>query len=209
MKADAAGLKPLSADSSVLVGESFWPYSHVVYVVHMLIPFGWTVSVGLFRTFDHRQSISDVLAGVALGLIVALAVYRMHLIQIAGSYRRFEEEAAERGAAISAAAPLPQRQTAAPSVLLEGSNKQHAESDSGAEDQLPAKRNSQKNKNTARGVMQQQQTSTAPHQQPLPDFPSARSLVLHLASPTLSSPARSVSPQLMPHAFVQPIHSRC
>jgi len=124
-KADAAGLKPLSADSSVLANASqaFWPYSHVVYIVHMLIPFGWMVSVGLSRTFDHRHSISDVLAGAALGLVVALAVYRMHLIQISGSYRRFEEDAAARGAAISAAAPLPQREKAAPSVFLEGQAK--------------------------------------------------------------------------------------
>ena len=68
---------------------SFWPHSHVVYIAHMLFPIGWAISVGLSRTFDHRHSFPDVVVGGVLGVVVALAVYRMHLVKFEGYHQRW------------------------------------------------------------------------------------------------------------------------
>jgi hypothetical protein len=63
-----------------------------VFIAHVLFPFGWAVSVGLSRTFDHKHSFSDVIVGAVLGIGVAFAVFRMHLIKFQGYHRRWNEK---------------------------------------------------------------------------------------------------------------------
>jgi len=82
---------PTSATAATNSNIARWANSHVVFIAHVLVPFGWAVSVGLSRTFDHRHSFGDVFCGAVLGTVVAYAVFRMHLIKFIGYHRRWNE----------------------------------------------------------------------------------------------------------------------
>jgi len=83
---------------------SFWPTSHVVFIAHVILPFGWAVAVGFSRTFDHRHHVQDVLAGALLGVGVAYAVYKVHLAKFTGYHRRWAKQQAAATAAAAAEA---------------------------------------------------------------------------------------------------------
>ena len=75
---------------NIVTGASFWPNSHVVYIAHILIPFGWALAVSLSRTFDHRHNVHDIIAGAAIGIGVAYAVFSMHLSKITVYHQRWQ-----------------------------------------------------------------------------------------------------------------------
>ena len=69
----------------------FWPNSHLVCIIHGLLPVGWAVAVSLSRAFDHKHNVVDIVGGAFVGIGVAFAVYRMHLIKFQGYHRRWAE----------------------------------------------------------------------------------------------------------------------
>lgn len=66
------------ATGAFLLHAGLFRHSRALALLTPIIPLSLAVGVGLSRVLDHHHRVSDVLAGLALGLVLALAACTLH-----------------------------------------------------------------------------------------------------------------------------------